>query len=107
VRDAKLLDQLRNWTSGRALVKASDAPLSRIVHLGGCDDRSYSYDAEYDGRPNGALTYESLKLLRGYKTLPTYSGFFRDLRKALPNDDYPQTPHLNARPDMKQTIVFS
>lgn len=62
--------------------------------MAGCKDSEYSYDAWFNGRPNGAFTFVALHVL---KTLPpnaTYKAWFQRIREILPSVNYPQTPQL-------------
>jgi hypothetical protein len=68
-------------------------PLSEMFwyHYAGCGDREYSYDAWFNGRPNGAMTYYFLKSLadgREHKQVQDL------IRQKLPSTMYPQTPDL-------------
>ncbi|HEX9838529.1 MAG TPA: caspase family protein [Anaerolineales bacterium] len=58
----------------------------------GCSDSEYSYDAEFDGRPNGAMTALALRVIKQNPNA-TYREFYAGLRALLPSQEYPQTPH--------------
>jgi hypothetical protein len=60
--------------------------------LAGCKDVEFSYDAEFGGRPNGAMTRAALEELR--KNPATPQDWFRGIRTHLPSRQYPQTPQL-------------
>lgn len=79
-----------------------------LVHISGCSDTEFSYDANFNGRPNGALTYVALKAYRKIIQSPTsatYEKWFKLIRAQLPSQNYPQTPQINAtRVDLKRFI---
>jgi metacaspase-1 len=60
--------------------------------LSGCKDVEFSYDADFGGRPNGALTRAAIDELR--KNPATPQDWFKAIRKRLPSQQYPQTPQL-------------
>lgn len=60
--------------------------------LSGCKDVEFSYDADFNGRPNGAMTRAALLALKQNPTTP--QEWFRAIRKHLPSQQYPQTPQL-------------
>lgn len=64
----------------------------RCLLLSGCDDAEYSYDAWFDGRPNGAFTRAAIDALR--LPVTNYASWYRRIREALPSDRYPQTPQI-------------
>jgi hypothetical protein len=77
--------------------RRSDAPVQGIIHISGCRDYEYSYDAEFAGRPNGAATFYLLQAHRAVSKLRggTVVDWYKSLRKRLPSQRYPQTPVLN------------
>ena len=74
------------------------------VLLTGCSDTEYSYDANIDGRWNGAMTAYATSLIRKGQT---YSEFYELLRDRLPSEQYPQTPQLEGSDENKNRIVFA
>ena len=75
--------------------------------LSGCQDHEYSYDAWYNGRPNGAFTFVALKTL---KTLPAgsnYTAWYKAIRTALPSRQYAQTPNLYGDSPSKRWKVLA
>jgi metacaspase-1 len=60
--------------------------------LSGCRDVEFSYDADFAGRPNGALTRAALEALQQNPATP--QDWFTSIRKRLPSQQYPQTPQL-------------
>lgn len=62
--------------------------------LAGCADTEYSYDARFQGRPNGAFTYYALKTLPTLPANATYADWYKAIRVYLPSSNYPQSPQL-------------
>ena len=94
-------------TSGRAarrpfLVPEADMP---EILISGCSDSEFSYDAEFDGRPNGAMTALALQVIRQNPNA-TYREFHTSLRARLPSDEYPQTPQLEGSDANKDRRLF-
>lgn len=75
-----------------------------VVHLAGCGDTQYCYDAEFEGKPNGAFTRVAIDCFRKLK-VPTFQNWINLIRKKLPSYDYPQTPCLNAGTNEKQLLI--
>ncbi|GAA0723446.1 caspase family protein [Dactylosporangium roseum] len=71
-------------------------PRSAALLLAGCKDSEYSYDATFNGRPNGAFTYVALTTLAELPEPATYRDWLRAIRAQLPSQNYPQTPALQA-----------
>ena len=65
-----------------------------VVFFSGCADTEYSYDASFNGRPNGAFTYVALKALKELNDNSTYQEWYSKIRETLPQARYPQTPKL-------------
>lgn len=59
--------------------------------ISGCTDAEYSYDANFNGRGNGAFTNVALKT---YVPGMSLNNWFIEIRKFLPVDWYPQSPQL-------------
>lgn len=87
--------------------KPRHLPLNGVVTLSGCDDHEYSSDAEFDGRPNGALTYYFLRSLQAGGAGMTYRSLLHSVRGHLPSWDYPQTPIMFIQEHLQDTPVFS
>lgn len=65
------------------------------VLISGCDDPEYSYDAWFNGRPNGAFTRAAIdSFVQSSPT--TMKEWYRQIRLRLPNPAYPQTPKFGA-----------
>ncbi|WP_432836864.1 caspase family protein [Dactylosporangium sp. CA-092794] len=81
-------------------------PRPTALLLSGCRDTEYSYDATFDGRPNGAFTYVALSALATLPETATYRDWMRAIRGRLPSQDYPQTPALQAtKPQLAWPIL--
>jgi hypothetical protein len=80
------------------IVLAARAPSSKrgetypALLVSGCKDVEFSYDADFNGRPNGAMTRVALEALKDKPATP--QEWFRAIRKRLPSQMYPQTPQL-------------
>jgi metacaspase-1 len=70
-------------------------PRHAALLMSGCADVEFSYDAHFDGRPNGAFTYFALKTLRDLPEGATYRDWGRAIAGSLPSQDYPQTPGVD------------
>lgn len=81
-----------------------EADMPEIL-LSGCSDSEYSYDAEFDGRPNGAMTALAIQVIKQNPNA-TYREFFTGLRALLPSNDYPQSPQLEGSDSNKDRKLF-
>jgi hypothetical protein len=77
-------------------------PRHAALLLSGCLDFEYSYDAHFDGRPNGAFTYFALSTLRELPAGATYRDWITAISALLPSQDYPQTPGLSGSSSQKR-----
>jgi hypothetical protein len=86
----------------------SSSPPGRYAALlmSGCQDTEYSYDAYFQGRPNGAFTFVALRALKSLKANATYRDWFNAVKKTLPSQQYPQTPNLYGSNSMKRWKLF-
>lgn len=86
----------------RANYIRGEVPLDTgLVHLSGCSDVQFSFDAAFNGRSNGAFTYYALKALQS--NLPvglTCEQWHGMIRKSLPSSRYQQTPEYHAAKEM-------
>lgn len=87
----------------------SSSPPGRYAGLlmAGCQDTEYSYDAYFNGRPNGAFTFVALNSLRSLSPQATYWDWFKSIRKVLPSQQYPQSPNLYGSKSMKRWKIFA
>ncbi len=70
-----------------------NAPRRIASLISGCADDEYSYDAAFDGRPNGAFSRAALDT---YSPGILLGGWHAAIRTLLPTSWYPQTPQLTA-----------
>ncbi|RPI47796.1 MAG: caspase family protein [Chloroflexi bacterium] len=84
------------------LLPEADMPEILIT---GCSESEYSYDAEFNGRPNGAMTALALRVIQQNPNA-TYREFHIALRALLPSEDYPQSPQLEGSDANKDRILF-
>jgi hypothetical protein len=94
-------------TAGRVartpfLIPEADMP---ELLISGCSDSEYSYDAEFNGRPNGAMTALAIHVIKQNPDV-TYREFYAGLRALLPSQDYPQTPQLEGSDANKDRKLF-
>jgi metacaspase-1 len=94
-------------TEGRAARRSFLLPEANMPELliTGCSDSEYSYDAEFGGRPNGAMTALALHVIRQNPNA-TYREFHAGLRALLPSADYPQSPQLEGSDVNKDRRLF-
>jgi hypothetical protein len=86
----------------RALHRSSPPGRYAALLISGCQDTEYSYDAWFQGRPNGAFTFVALRALKSLPAKATYRDWYSEIRKALPSQQYPQTPNLYGASSMKR-----
>ena len=84
------------------LIPEADMP---EILVSGCSDSEYSYDAEFNGRPNGAMSAYAIQVIKQNPNL-TYREFFGGLRVLLPSRDYPQSPQLEGSDANKDRKLF-
>jgi len=95
--------KLGSW---RAIRRSSPPGRYAALLMSGCQDTEYSYDAYFEGRPNGAFTFVALRALSSLSPDATYDEWFRAIREALPSQQYPQTPNLYGSKRMKKWSVL-
>jgi len=93
--------------AGSALRRSSQPGRHAGLLLAACQDAQYSYDAVFAERPNGAFTYVALKTLRELPGSATYADWFKHIRRALPSQQFPQTPNLFGATSMKAWRVLA
>jgi metacaspase-1 len=74
--------------------------------MAGCQDAEYSYDAYFEGRPNGAFTFVALRALETLGPGATYADWHARIRAVLPSRQYPQRPDLVGTKAMKDWRVL-
>jgi hypothetical protein len=94
-------------TTGRKARRSFLLPEEHMpeILLTGCSDSEYSYDADINGRPNGAMTATAIDVIQQNPDL-TYREFHTRLRTFLPSQDYPQSPQLEASEANKDRKLF-
>lgn len=75
--------------------------------LSGCQDLEVSWDASFEGRPNGAFTRAALDALQRLPSSATYADWYKAIRARLPTAEYPQSPNLVATRTQKRWAVLS
>ncbi|MBD3299225.1 MAG: caspase family protein [candidate division Zixibacteria bacterium] len=90
----------------RALRRASPPGRYGGLLMAGCQDTEYSYDAYFQGRPNGAFSYVALDTLKTLEPNATYRAWFNAIEERLPSRQYPQTPNLFGSKSMKRWKVL-
>jgi hypothetical protein len=80
------------------------------VLFAGCQDFEYSYDAWFNGRPNGAFTFVALQALEQLEQNQPgpfdYQFWYKLIRQYLPHVYYPQTPQLHCARYQAKWEVF-
>lgn len=76
------------------------------VLVSGCLATEYSYDAHFDGRYMGAMSFNAINILKKNPTI-TYTEFHNQLKQSLPSSRYPQSPQLEGRLANKNKLMFS
>jgi hypothetical protein len=90
----------------RALRPSSAPGRNAGLLLAACQDGEYSYDANFNGRPNGAFTFVALRALAALPKGATYRDWYSRIRRSLPSPEYPQTPNLYGSSSMKKWKVL-
>lgn len=78
----------------------------RILLMAGCRDFEYSYDAYFNGRPNGAFSFVAIRAIERLRKKATYAQWMKEIRKILPSRQYPQSPSLFGRLDLNRGIIL-
>lgn len=101
-----LFTDLTEKEAARAeLYLSGGKPRSDAVLISGCADHEFSYDANINGRPNGAFTYYALQALATAKS-PRVKDVYAQIQKLLPSQEYPQTPQLTAKLYQRGSLLF-
>ncbi|WP_432723982.1 caspase family protein [Jeongeupia wiesaeckerbachi] len=101
------------FLTGAALAKAQSRATAPAkpprpaggVLMAGCRDTEFSYDARFNGKPNGAFSYVALQALK--RSPATYRDWFTTIRQSLPSQNYPQTPQLGGTRAQQGWPVFN
>jgi hypothetical protein len=92
---------------GRGIRKSSPPGRYASLLMAGCQDVEFSYDAYFEGRPNGAFSFVALDTLKKLNKEATYLDWYKAIKKVLPSQQYPQSPNLFGSTQMKKWGVFS
>lgn len=90
----------------RAMRKSSAPGRYASLLMSGSQDVEYSYDAWFNGRPNGAFTFVALRELAKLPATASYRQWHDRIRGALPSQQYPQSPNLYGSTSMKSWKVL-
>lgn len=101
-----LADDDRRLAERADAVRRAGRSRRSALLLAGCRDLEYSFDAKFNGRPNGAFTHAALRELRDLPTDATYRDWYDRIRGHLPSADYPQTPQLDGTYDQRRWPIF-
>jgi hypothetical protein len=77
-----------------------------VLLISAARDDQYSYDTEFDGRPNGAFTYFALQTLRNFPATASYHEWLQQILRFLPDARWPQEPNLDGHPEQLAWPVF-
>lgn len=79
------------------------------VLMAGCEEGEghFSYDANFQNRPNGAFTFYALKALRALPAEATYAQWHKALADDLPSTRYPQKPQIQGSSAARGRAVFN
>jgi len=94
--------ELAKFGISRAIRKSSPPGRYGGLLMSGCQDVEYSYDAYFQGRPNGAFTFVAVAAFKKLKPGASYKDWHAAIRKALPTSQYPQSPNLFGSATMKK-----
>jgi hypothetical protein len=95
VSPAVLFNHLDEEHAAQMEQRSASVPRRTASLISGCADEEYSYDASFNGRPNGAFTRAALDTYAAGIRLGTWHGL---IRQWLPSASYPQSPQLTATP---------
>jgi len=98
-RDAAAARRLPRTYRGR--------PRHAALLFSGCQDVEYSYDANFEGRPNGAFTYVALAALRRLPEGACYGDWMKEICAQLPSQDYPQQPGIQGTSTQRRWPILT
>jgi hypothetical protein len=101
VKDQDMRDRIPLATRAPSSSRGETYP---ALLLSGCKDVEFSYDADFGGRPNGAMTRAALEALKKKPASP--QEWFKEIRRRLPSQQYPQTPQLFGGTKAKKGPMF-
>jgi len=97
------ISDVRGFSTARA---SKPVGASASLLISGCRDREFSYDAWFGERANGAFTRAALDSLTELHSPASYRDWRNKIRTKLPSAEYPQTPQMLGRADMKKWIAL-
>jgi hypothetical protein len=101
VKDPDMRDRIPLATRAPSSARGETYP---ALLLSGCKDVEFSYDADFSGRPNGAMTRAAIEALAKKPASP--QEWFKEIRRRLPSQQYPQTPQLFGGTKAKKGPMF-
>jgi hypothetical protein len=93
-------------TRATRFVSASAPGRKDSLLISGCQDSEYSYDAWFQGRPNGAFTFVALRALDELGPSVTYKQWHERIRTILPSQQYPQAPNIFGPSEMREWVAL-
>lgn len=79
---------------------------SGVLLFAAAQDYEYSWDTEFNGRPNGAFTRFAINALNVLSNAASYAEWLQRVRQNLPDTRWPQTPDLFGSTAQKSWRVF-
>lgn len=109
LQDALLPTRCRHQPSrdGRSAIISGPSCSGADLLMAGCLENEFSFDSNFNGRPNGAFTHFALKSLPLLPAHATYEDWLRAIRRTLPARKLPQSPQLLGSPKARAWEVFS
>lgn len=92
---------------GLRVYRASPPGRRDSLVMSGCQDTEYSYDAWFEGRPNGAFTFVALRELERLDPDGSYEDWYTRIRASLPSQQYPQAPNLFGPKSMRRWVALA
>lgn len=77
------------------------------VLVSGCNDKQYSFDARIDGRYNGAMTANAMRVIAAANYRLSYNALRTKLVAALDQSAYDQEPQLEGRTSARRRQLFT
>lgn len=75
--------------------------------VSGCSDKQYSFDALIDGRYNGAMTANAMRVIRAADYRLSYNALRTRLVAALEQSNFDQQPQLEGRTSARRRQLFT
>jgi metacaspase-1 len=88
-------------------IRATSRIRDATVLFAGCRDDEYSYDGDFEGRSNGVFSCVAINALRSLPAKADYVTWYRNIKKFLPNVEYPQSPQLSCSSAQKKWKVLA